>query len=380
MFADSPRLCKEPASAMFPSGAVQQAAFGGCDGFARFTMVRELGRGAFSVVFLACDARRGGIDVALKAVKLPADDFLRSGLLREVEVLRRLDHPNCTRLLESFERTEGVLLHLVLPLLHGGTLRRLLDARGALHDDDVARCGLQLFAALEYLHTTARVVHRDLKPENLMASEALPAAAGAPLPHGLLWILVDFGSAIFINEGASIGGTPGQPPQASIGGTVGYLSPEVERILVTIESGQSIKPAEAAALGSPTLDVFAAGRTLQFALTGVHPSSSFTFASKRTCRRLEKLGAPARELLAACTAEDPARRPTAGAATVRAWLEELMVSSARLSESPRSPGSLFSPFSSSTRGALQHASAVPAAGADGRDALIVGFPASSSTR
>ena len=72
--------------------------------------------------------------------------------------------------------------------------------------------------------------------------------------------------------------------------------------------------------------------------------------------------------------------PAAPGSPLRAWLEELMVSSARLSESPRSPGSPFSPFSSSTRGALQHASAAPAAGADGRDALIVGFPASSSTR
>src|SRR5262249_22826775 len=69
--------------------------------FGRFRVVRELGRGAFGVVFLAIDPR---LDRPI-ALKLPRPQVLltdesRSRLLREARAAAALDHPNIVPLYE----------------------------------------------------------------------------------------------------------------------------------------------------------------------------------------------------------------------------------------------------------------------------------------
>ena len=119
---------------------------------------------------------------------------MRSRLLRETEILKEINHPGCIKMYESFDTMPNVL-HMTLELLPGGTLRRLLDKRGAMTESEAVPMARQLVATLNYLHSEAKIVHRDLKPENIMPSVPLPDLKEEALPEGIVWKLVDFGVA-----------------------------------------------------------------------------------------------------------------------------------------------------------------------------------------
>ena len=196
MFKAADPTCKAAVKDMFPTSVAQKAAFPGSEED-RFTMVEELGRGSFSIIFKVTDGKApegGPAELAIKAVELPKDDYLRSRLLRETEILKEINHPGCIKMYESFDTMPNVL-HMTLELLPGGTLRRLLDKRGAMTESEAVPMARQLVATLNYLHSEAKIVHRDLKPENIMPSVPLPDLKEEALPEGIVWKLVDFGVA-----------------------------------------------------------------------------------------------------------------------------------------------------------------------------------------
>ena len=102
------------------------------------------------------------------AIKLPRPDQInersRGALAREADAVLPLAHPSIQRLLEA--RLEDPVPYLVFEYVEGPTLSRLLDERGALPPGDVVRLGLQLGAALHYLHELG-IAHLDIKPENV---------------------------------------------------------------------------------------------------------------------------------------------------------------------------------------------------------------------
>ena len=75
--------------------------------FGRYTVVRQLGRGAMGVVYLASDPLLNR-QVAVKTVDLAVDDpeereFLRSRLLRDARAAAVLKHPNIVSVHDVFE-------------------------------------------------------------------------------------------------------------------------------------------------------------------------------------------------------------------------------------------------------------------------------------
>ena len=142
-----------------------------------------LGHGTSSTVYRAIRLS-DGVNVALKRIRgwnaLSAVDQEEG--LREVVVLKSVDHPNVIKLLDSF--TDKGDLCVVLPLVRPGT-RVFEGAALPLTPAAVARAGHQLASALAYLHglkgregAPKPVLHRDIKPANLLLS----AAQGAELP------------------------------------------------------------------------------------------------------------------------------------------------------------------------------------------------------
>jgi len=106
---------------------------------------------------------------------------------------------------------------------------------------------IQVLAGLHFLHTRPRViVHRDVKPENILLKLEKLDGAAAPLAK-----LADFGISRAL-EGP--GSTRLTQPGAVIG-TFYYLAPE-------IISGEPYGPAA---------DVYSAGLTAYYILTGKHP-------------------------------------------------------------------------------------------------------------
>ena len=154
----------------------------------RFDIVGTIGKGAFGTVVRAHDHQLGH-EVAIKVVKLPDDEIVRKRLLREVTVLRRLQHPGIIRMYDSIDSSPDAL-QLVLELLGGNTLKKALAARGALSESEVSGVAQQLLSAIAHMHDLG-IIHRDLKPENIMSTE--PFAPQQTLPTTLTWKVFDFG-------------------------------------------------------------------------------------------------------------------------------------------------------------------------------------------
>ncbi|MGE0787629.1 MAG: serine/threonine-protein kinase PknK [Sandaracinaceae bacterium] len=171
-------------------------------------LVRELGAGGMSSVWLAEHARLGH-SVAVKLVH-SADGPLRDRLMREAQLTAKIDHPHAMRVLEQGQTSEGIPF-LVLELIEGESLADRLE-RGPLSLSDARRLVAQVAGVLEVAHG-AGVLHRDLKPANLMLLA----------DRSELFVkVVDFGIARAIDGSETRGLTmPG-----TMVGTALYMSPE----------------------------------------------------------------------------------------------------------------------------------------------------------
>jgi serine/threonine-protein kinase len=135
-----------------------------------YEVLAPLGQGGMSEVYKARDSQTGGVVV----VKIPyasmiGDPAVYSRYQRELEIGKRLDHPNIQRLLADGRLAGGVAPYLVLEYVDGQLLRKLIAERAPFPVDEAVDIALQLAGALEYCHGQG-VVHRDLKPENVLVT------------------------------------------------------------------------------------------------------------------------------------------------------------------------------------------------------------------
>lgn len=169
-----------------------------------YILVREIGRGAFGVVWLA-EQRTDWITTQV-AAKLPlADDIDLDEFRKEAHVwVEASGHPNVLRLL-----TAGVFSGQVLIASHyapEGTLSNWLRHHGgrAPSCNSAVHMITGILKGLRHLHSK-NIIHRDLKPANVLLE------AGEPL-------LADFGLARLLRTDASTFRRAGTPA---------YLAPEI---------------------------------------------------------------------------------------------------------------------------------------------------------
>jgi eukaryotic-like serine/threonine-protein kinase len=134
-----------------------------------YSVVREIGRGGMSRVFLA--RRADGEfeqDVALKLLRPGLDtDLDRTRFRTERQILASLNHPNIARLFDG-GITEVGQPYLVLEYVEGEPIDAHCDAR---HLSVRRRIELFLLAAeaTQYAHRNL-IVHRDIKTSNILVS------------------------------------------------------------------------------------------------------------------------------------------------------------------------------------------------------------------
>jgi serine/threonine protein kinase len=127
-----------------------------------------LGEGTYGVVYKAKDQETGEI-VALKRIRLEVEDEgIPSTALREISLLRELEHPNIVELRDCVQ-SEGKL-YLVFEYLDRD-LKRYMDSVRDLMDPMLIKSYLyQMIRGLHFCHARG-VMHRDLKPQNLLVNK-----------------------------------------------------------------------------------------------------------------------------------------------------------------------------------------------------------------
>jgi len=135
----------------------------------RYAVGEEIGKGAFSVVKRAVH-RKTNEEVAIKFIDkkyVEKQDLIF--VAREIDILKKVNHPNVLKLIEVFELDDSIAL--VMELVRGGELFYKIVEKGNYSEKDAASIMLQLIDAVAYLHDQG-IAHRDLKPENLFCEES----------------------------------------------------------------------------------------------------------------------------------------------------------------------------------------------------------------
>ena len=235
----------------------------------RYEIVRLLGRGGMGEVYEATDGSGGG-RVALKTVRADRsrDRRLLDRFAREVELARRVVHPNVVRVLDvcrhaSADDVEPALV-LAMELLEGESLAALLRRRGALSTDEARPLVQQMASALAAAHA-AGVVHRDFKSANVFLETTVAGKTRA--------VVTDFGLSRAITPGE---GDPKLSRDVLLLGTPAYMAPE------QIAGGQLDARA----------DIYAFGVVLFELVTGRLPFDGETPAASAMMRLSQRPPAP----------------------------------------------------------------------------------------
>lgn len=134
-----------------------------------FSRVEKIGEGVYGVVYKAKDNSTGEM-VALKRIRLDSEaDGVPSTAIREISLLKELDHLNIVKLLDIIHADNK--LFLVFEFLNQDLKKymELYNNKNGLPLNLVKSYLFQMLQGIAYCHTH-RILHRDLKPQNLLLS------------------------------------------------------------------------------------------------------------------------------------------------------------------------------------------------------------------
>lgn len=174
-----------------------------------YVIVKSLGAGGMGSVYLAENKFIKGNKVAIKMINSEmANDYTRSKLREEAEILTSLNHPNIVKFI-NYQIDESGAMFLIMQYAEGTRLDKYIrDVTGLIVEDKIGPLFEPILDAIEYAHQH-NVLHRDIKPSNIIIS-----------PEGVPMVL-DFGISSILNEAGELG------DNKLIVGTPPYMCPEL---------------------------------------------------------------------------------------------------------------------------------------------------------
>ena len=129
-------------------------------------------------------------------------------LCKEVEILKRIRHPNIVKFYDYMETKDR--LFIITERLGGGELFDYILNNGPLNEAFACQVLFGAFSAVAYLHERG-VIHRDIKAENLIFCKGVNGESTLKL--------IDFGFSTVL----------GHDLTGSFMGTGGYIAPEIRQ-------------------------------------------------------------------------------------------------------------------------------------------------------
>lgn len=258
-----------------------------------------VGQGAFAVVKKAVE-RSTGKTYAVKIISKRKITGNPDGVARELEILRRLDHPYIVKLRGFYEDMDNH--YLVMEFVSGGDLMDFVAAHGAVGEEAAKEICRQVLEAIKYVHSLG-ISHRDLKPDNVLVAQDDPVVVK----------ITDFGLAKGSGNATFL---------KTFCGTLAYVAPEVI-------DGRQMKATDEDKYSS-LVDMWSFGCFLYVILTAHLPFSGSTQEELyKQIRRgsyheppLKDAGVSkeARDFLDTLLQVDPANRPSAAKALTDPWI------------------------------------------------------------
>ncbi len=252
----------------------------------KYRVVRQLGAGGMGVVYQVQKPPAITGVLKLMAADLAVHDEFRTRFFDEVRVLAQLDHPNIVKVFDYDALPEGTPYY-VMEMLHGRTVRDVLEAVGRVPPRVAFEVTRQLLEALHAAHThEIPVVHRDIKPENIFLH--------APRHGEPVVKLIDFGVVAIADR----------QHDGTFVGTWKYAAPEQIR-------GEQATPAT---------DLYAVGLVLYEMLAGAGPFDRYETGPAVATAHVREVPAPVSQLapwvppsivalISSALAKDPKQRP-----------------------------------------------------------------------
>jgi calcium-dependent protein kinase len=169
---------------------------------------KKLGEGSYGQVWKV-EHIQTGLERAMKKIeknsKLKKDN--EKEVLNEINILRKIDHPNIVKIFEFFNTNDGY--YLITEYLKGGELFHEIVENAPFSEEEAGNIMFQIISAVNYCHNM-NIIHRDLKPENILIESK---------SNGKYIIkIIDFGTAKLYAKNKS---------EKKIIGSSYYIAPEV---------------------------------------------------------------------------------------------------------------------------------------------------------
>lgn len=127
---------------------------------------KEIGKGYFGRVVIAIPKNDKHKKFACKSInKSRLSSSKVNNLLREIETLSLVDHPNIVKFYETYN--DFIYFHIIMELCTGGDLFTHVSQMKNITEQEICHLIYKITSAIVHCHSLG-IVHRDLKPDNIL--------------------------------------------------------------------------------------------------------------------------------------------------------------------------------------------------------------------